>query len=1660
MQENQQHIESLEKEVRILRERLRNLEEDKPNVHYASPFLMSTVENNYRKLCEILTDTIFTINTEGRFLYLNTHSKDLTGYNAWELIGKPFIEIVQKAYIHKILQFLTDTSHKKESATFELELQKKDGSVVPVECKLNIVRDYKDEASGFIGLSRDISNRKNIESNVVEIEDQYRSLLKYSNDGLIFFNQNGEIVFVNKTIENLFERDKNEFIGSDDILFSMVRKNSLDELKRIIKNAVENKRYSNQYIKIEWHTKSESILFSEVATIPSPVKKNGNTGFQLIIRNITDLTSAETKIESFHEKLESEVQKRTSELEEANQNLEWEILERLNLMQELKRSESLFRLVWENSFEALRIIDDAGIIILVNETYCELVQMKREDLIGRSFSVVYPPDEQKRIAEDFILKLSRNQITHFAETELVFASGKKAWFEIANIVLDESEDTFKILSIFKEITERKKSEITLIEQEELFRALTENTSDVTIIVATDRHISYITPSAEKLLGLSIVDIIDKDVMDFIHPDDTELLRHVFHKMKNNDGNIERIDKVRVAVGNNESIFLEAIITSMINNPYVQGIVANCRDITDRIEAEAALFESEKHLSDFFENAPVGIYRSSADGEIKMANPAMITMLGYDSFDDLKAHIRNQGYKNESIRKLFMDSIKKTGKLNGFIAEWQKKDGSIILVSEHSRMVNDNDGNILFFEGIVENITDRRNNEIELQRIKENLESIVKERTAELANANDLLQLEINDRITIEKALKESEVRYRDLVEKSGIAFLIENKIGEFSYFNQQFCDLFGYNKHEIEALTLMDLVYPEDYEQVMAMRERCLSLREESIRYEFKGVQKNEKIIDIEIEAVPVYKNEMFDGIQNYLWNITERKQLEEKHKISDQILQRAGALVLVSDSQGNITYASPSVKPILGYEPDELLGDGWWEKSRGSFEEGLSEKQTMLTTFSDNLSSHETTYERLVFAKNKSKHWILWQDTEGPDGSIIGIGQDITERKKAEEQLQESQRMLQLVIDNIPTYILWKDQNSIYMGCNNKFAEIAGVNSPADIVGKTDYDLAWNEEETEFHRAWDKHVIDSGVPSYHSLERQFMNSTNQIIVDTNRIPLQNSKNEVVGILITYEDVTQRIQAEEQLKQAKDEAENASKLKTQFVYNISHEIRTPLNAIIGFSETIQASHDLEKIYQHTNTILLESENLLLLINDLLDHAKMEAGKTAIEIIPMNLHKVVQLIESSITVHTNTKNLEFRSLIADNVPQWIMGDPLRLRQILINLLYNAIKFTDEGYVELKISTISKSESNVHLHFEVTDTGIGIPVNKQKEIFQSFTQADGSTTRKFGGTGLGTTIAKNLVELMNGTIDLRSQEGVGSTFSFDIETNICTKEQIPPDEIDSIGKGDGTQSRITRVATILLCEDYLPNQEIARSHLESVGHTVDIAENGVVGVEHSMKKVYDIIFMDVQMPKMDGYETVRRIREPGNPNIETAIIGLTAHADAHSRKVCLETGMDDVITKPIRKAKFLATIEKWLCYTNSGKEVETTTLSDAPASKETPKEKSSDIPPLDFEVAISEFGDPDMVKAIVEQFLDNVAVQIDILNEAIAEKDFELIRKEAHAIKGGAATLEAVPLSSKAKELESLAKEDNIDQIIVVFEQFFDEFSILKKHVNNYFSANKS
>ncbi len=549
---------------------------------------------------------------------------------------------------------------------------------------------------------------------------------------------------------------------------------------------------------------------------------------------------------------------------------------------------------------------------------------------------------------------------------------------------------------------------------------------------------------------------------------------------------------------------------------------------------------------------------------------------------------------------------------------------------------------------------------------------------------------------------------------------------------------------------------------------------------------------------------------------------------------------------------------------------------------------------------------------------------------------------------------------------------------------------------------------------------------------------------------IQATRRDEIGQLATaFNDMVIQLRHRAELKRLVDESQAATKAKSQFLANMSHEIRTPLNGVIGVANLLLTTQLDKKQRHYTELVRSSTEVLTTLINDILDFSKIEAGKLELESIDFNPRKVVEEVVELLSLKAAEKAVKMASAIGDDVPQYIAGDPNRLRQILMNLIGNAVKFTDQGQITVCLSR-EVSRNDVCVRFAIKDTGPGIPEDRKQRLFKSFSQVDASTTRRYGGTGLGLAISKELAELMGGTIGVESELGHGSTFWFTCKFDVA---KTPPPNIDSeptdIAPDAAARNTFSRTIRILLAEDNQINQIVATDLLANAGCKVDVVSDGQSAVQAWKNASFDLVLMDCQMPVMDGLEATREIRRlERERNTATGSIGhipiiaLTANASNVDRSRCEEAGMNGYCPKPFQPTELLGLISR---HTSSALTQTSTETTVEPVVSPLQTEPTAQIDqlsgePLKIETLLhSCTRNPNLAIKILEKFERQIVDTANQLQSVFeAEKPEELARL-SHGLKGTAGIVGAESLQAILADLESTGRSAVLDSADKQLEQ---------------------
>ncbi|WP_111708112.1 PAS domain S-box protein [Lutibacter citreus] len=906
----------------------------------------------------------------------------------------------------------------------------------------------------------------------------------------------------------------------------------------------------------------------------------------------------------------------------------------------------------------------------------------------------------------------------------------------------------------------------------------------------------------------------------------------------------------------------------------------------------SLKHDDRKYDNLFNNSLDGIYKSTPEGKFIDVNRALVTLLGYSSKEELMGAI--------GMKQLCLNTAKENGaieKIEGDSKEMHqisKKDGSKIWIKDFGEKIYDDFGNFLYYEGIIRNVTDFKR-AIDIQKVllkisqqgyeinsfEEYNKFILEQLSGLLDVSNAYIAFYNEEKETINIPFIRGEVSEREFpVGKSMTGYLMKGKVPLLVQ-SERYRELIDTGKIELLG------VFPKVWMGAPLI-----------IDSKVIGAIVIQSYTDL--NAYGQQDLDLLEFVSSYISSaiLRSRKRFELR-KFSLAVEQSANTIV-ITNTKGEIEYVNAKFTETSGYTKEEALGINPRILNSGNQDKAyfcnmwelISSGKEWLGEFQNKSKSGRLYWERASITPIKN--------AEGVITNYMAVKEEITLQKKTEEKLKKvtyeatlSKEVLRNVLDNIPVKVFWKNRESKFLGCNTAFLKENSLKNEDEIIGKSDFDFT-NRKDAEKFRADDVVTMLSGKPNLNYQETFIINGKKRWVT-TSKLPFFDENNEVIGVVGTSEDITERIENEIKLKKATEEAISANLSKSTFLSNMSHEIRTPMNAILGYSQLLQEDDNLTKNQQNNlKTINKSGEHLLILINDILDMSKIEAGRLTLTFLDFNFIELLKEVEQLFKISAQQKNIDLSFVIGKEVPKAIEGDEAKIKQVIINLIGNSLKFTSKGSIKVSIE-INKQNM---LEVKVKDTGCGILKEEQSRIFKPFEQAQKGNSVS-GGTGLGLAICKKIANLMNGDILMKSEFGVGSEFIF----NFKFKKGK-----ESIIKEDREELKLVSLSPemkglkLVIVDDRFENRDILYKKFSPLGFDIKMAENGLEAVEIYKEWKPDIIFMDVVMPILNGVEATRQILDVKG-NHDVMIFVISASAMESEQIEIMELGATVFIKKPV-------------------------------------------------------------------------------------------------------------------------------------------------------------
>ncbi len=831
---------------------------------------------------------------------------------------------------------------------------------------------------------------------------------------------------------------------------------------------------------------------------------------------------------------------------------------------------------------------------------------------------------------------------------------------------------------------------------------------------------------------------------------------------------------------------------------------------------------------------------------------------------------------------------------------------------------------------------RKQAEQALQEAHEELEQRVEERTAELASANQELKREIAERKRAEKVIKDSQALYSSLVENLPVHVLRKDIDGRFTFANKSFCDLLGKSLEEITGKTDFDF-YPEELAQKYRQDDQQVLETGEL----FETVEENKR--NGETCYVQVMKSPIRDaggnavGVQVIFWDVTERRKaeaaLEQERYLLHALMDNLPHSIYFKDAHSCFIRINRALADYFELiDASDALGktDSDFFADEHALEAKADEEQVMQTglplldkeereTWPDGHETWVTTTKLPLY------------NEQGEIVGTFGISRDITEQKQAAEALRTSEMKYRTLYDSSRDAIMLVTPEEGFLSGNPAAIELFGCQSEKEFTACTPADLSPEQQPDGIPSAVKAQqmmaiAMEEGSHLFEWTHKRLDGSEFYAAVLLTRMELEGKR----LLQATVRDITERKRVAEALRAAKEAAEVASRAKSDFLATMSHEIRTPMNGIIGMIDLLLSTNPTNQQRTYLDLASQSAETLLRLVNDILDFSKIEAGKFELESVGFKLRDTLGDTLQTLAGRASEKGLELTYHIPPDIPDNLVGDPGRLCQIIVNLTGNAIKFTEQGEIAVDVKMKSLTDNDARLHFSVSDTGPGIPPEKQRLIFEAFRQADSSMSRLYGGTGLGLAISSHLVELMKGRMWIESKVGKGSTFHFaavlSLQQGISIEAAVEPTTLHDLRVLVVDDNETNR----LILEEMLNNWRMKPT-------TVDSGQAALAEMDRAVKigEPFHLALLDGMMPQMDGFELAEQIKQtPGLS--ETRLIMLSSAGNLEGSTRCRELGIDYCLVKPVKQSELLDSIVEALSVATAGEAAPAATVRKYPES----------------------------------------------------------------------------------------------------------------------------
>ncbi|SDL03643.1 PAS domain S-box-containing protein [Catalinimonas alkaloidigena] len=1455
-------------------------------------------------------------------------------------------------------------------------------------------------------ISKELGNyltHERLQGQLTNYEERYKLLFESANDGILLL-EDGVVVDCNQRASEIFGDVTDEMIGMPYLSLLPERQPDGALSSDLVASRFQTVRKGLSFSFEGQHQRLDGELIDTEITLNS-LETPDNFLMVAIIRNITDRKQAEVA---------------------------------------LKESEAKFRTLADNAPVLMKMTNANNYFNFFSRQWLTFTGYTSEQALENGWLDNLHPDD----LPNFLVTLDRafkRRGSFEINYRLKRADGTYRWMLDNGVPYVDNQGQFRgYISCAVDITDRRAAEEearrqeALIESEKRLHNVLAKATLVALNLDQEGQLFYANHYFQTITDWQEDELKARNWFDLIPPDQREQAVADLKQLFESGGLMQNFEQeILTRNGEVRVVRFNTIILNNAADGQLRATVVG-EDITEKLRVAKALEESTRQLQDFFENANDLIMIFAPDGTLRTGNTAFRATLGYTEDEAKQLHFSQLIHPEhrEQIER-YLKSLLKGGATERFETVLLTHDGKNINVMASINCQFQN-GRPMAFRVIMHDITERTRAE-RSQRLYHTIAGL----TVQSPNLRDLYA-------NIQQELGQA-------VDTNNFSIVLTNPEGDglqFAFFQDEHGDDDPYPAERRQMAEWLAYQVMQQEQPLFLYEGRLVGLAREAGVSLPKPVPKVWLGVPLRLGStltgvIAIYSYydrtaydrkdlKLLDFISGQVALSIQRKKDEEM--LSDQtarlnaIFESSSHLIWSVNRQGRLTSFNSNYGVTLGQEGTQhsIPMDHWFS--------------TWLSQYQQVFDGRPLNFETSQTVRNEELWWEIFLNpiykSDGQIEEISGIGHDITQKKISGLALKESEEKFRNIFESFQDIYFRTDQEGYITMISPSVQELCGY-EPEEVMGK---------KVTEFYvynvRRRDSLRQLTRKGSIRNFEVPIIDKRGEVIqFICNMRLIRNEQNKVVGVEGVARDITELKKANQEVMDARDLAERSLKVKEQFLANMSHEIRTPMNGVIGVIDLLNDTPLNTEQRDYVQTVKKSSETLLNILNDILDISKIEAGKMQLRRHPLSLFDTIDKLISLFQQQASQKGIRLHYQVADEVPRYISADETRLLQVLSNLTSNAIKFTDKGEVRLTFTgQVLPAQGNdpqrKHLiRVEVTDTGIGISRENLSALFDYFAQLDNSSTKSYAGTGLGLVISKQLSHLMNGDIGVKSEKGKGSTFWFTFQTREVEAAQVPSRDSEH---AVAVRYQFLEPPRVLLVDDNPINRKVASEILRKAGCDVVTASNGAEALATVGNDSFELIFMDIQMPDMDGVTAMKKLREQHKQL--PPIIAMTAYSMQGDEDKFIQSGMDDYLSKPIKPETLVMMVKEWV--------KKPTKVLKGPA--EAPEASAGTVLNLEKVKNLLRIIGEEMTQETYQEFETETQQFLHECQEATAREEYNVVKSHLHTLKGNAGTLGVEKLAEQARLTEEKLKTGNyisLQQDLIYLEEKFREYQDLYPNLLN-------